>query len=82
VKTCPGPLSFSAYASPWPLLRHLSHSFDRPQPIEFSYRSGDILLPQVKVIEPVRFEAEHSLTASKTNHTANQIGARNRRFHP
>ncbi len=33
--------------------------FDKPQPIEFNYRSGDILLPQVKFKEPLRVEAEH-----------------------
>jgi predicted dehydrogenase len=33
--------------------------FDEPRPPEFNYRSGDILLPQVKFIEPLRVEAEH-----------------------
>jgi predicted dehydrogenase len=33
--------------------------FDNPPPLEFNYRSGDILLPQVKFIEPLRVEAEH-----------------------
>jgi predicted dehydrogenase len=33
--------------------------FDKPQPLEFNYRSGDILLPQVKFTEPLRAEAEH-----------------------
>ncbi len=32
--------------------------FDQPQP-HFDYRSGDILLPQVKFVEPLRLEAEH-----------------------
>jgi predicted dehydrogenase len=35
--------------------------FDRPQPLEFNYRSGDILLPQVKFTEPLKAEAEHYL---------------------
>jgi predicted dehydrogenase len=35
--------------------------FDRPMPPDFSYRSGDILLPQVKFVEPLRLEAEHFL---------------------
>ena len=35
--------------------------FDRPLPADFSYRSGDILLPQVKFVEPLRREAEHFL---------------------
>jgi predicted dehydrogenase len=33
--------------------------FDHPQRAEFNYRSGDILLPQVKFTEPLRAEAEH-----------------------
>ncbi len=33
--------------------------FDKPQPLEFNYRSGDILLPQIKFTEPLRTEAEH-----------------------
>jgi predicted dehydrogenase len=33
--------------------------FDHPQPLQFNYRSGDILLPQVKFTEPLRVEAEH-----------------------
>jgi predicted dehydrogenase len=33
--------------------------FDSPQPIQFSYRSGDILLPQIKFTEPLKAEAEH-----------------------
>lgn len=33
--------------------------FDTPRPLEFNYRSGDILLPQVKFTEPLRAEAEH-----------------------
>jgi predicted dehydrogenase len=32
--------------------------FDHPT-LEFSYRSGDILLPQIKTVEPLRAEAEH-----------------------
>jgi predicted dehydrogenase len=35
--------------------------FDKPQPLEFNYRSGDILLPQIKFTEPLRAEAEHYL---------------------
>ena len=33
--------------------------FDHPQPTSFNYRSGDILLPQLKFTEPLRVEAEH-----------------------
>src|SRR4051812_22780399 len=35
--------------------------FDSQQRAEFNYRSGDILLPQVKFTEPLRAEAEHYL---------------------
>ncbi len=33
--------------------------FDHPQPLQFNYRSGDVLLPQVEFTEPLRVEAEH-----------------------
>ncbi len=33
--------------------------FDKPQPAQFNYRSGDLLYPQVKFTEPLRVEAEH-----------------------
>ena len=33
--------------------------FDRPQVAPFNYRSGDILIPQVKFAEPLRVEAQH-----------------------
>jgi predicted dehydrogenase len=32
--------------------------FDQPRPEQFSYRSGDILMPQVHFTEPLRSEAE------------------------
>ena len=40
--------------------------FDQPMPPDFSYRSGDILLPQVKFVEPLRLEAEHFLECIRT----------------
>src|SRR5262245_24633770 len=40
--------------------------FDHPQPIEFNYRSGDILLPQVKFVEPLKVEAQHFLDCIRT----------------
>ncbi|MDB6128692.1 MAG: Oxidoreductase [Verrucomicrobia bacterium] len=43
--------------------------FDHPRPDEFSYRSGDIMLPQVKFIEPLRTEAEHFVDCIKTGKT-------------
>ena len=33
--------------------------FDNPQVSGFNYRSGDILIPEVKFAEPLRVEAEH-----------------------
>jgi predicted dehydrogenase len=33
--------------------------FDNPQVSWFNYRSGDIVIPQVKFAEPLRIEAEH-----------------------
>jgi predicted dehydrogenase len=33
--------------------------FDHPQRMQFNYRSGDILYPEVKFAEPLRVEAEH-----------------------
>ena len=33
--------------------------FDQPPLTQFNYRSGDILFPQVKFLEPLRVEAEH-----------------------
>lgn len=43
--------------------------FDNPRPPEFNYRSGDILLPQVKFVEPLRVEAEHFLESIKKRTT-------------
>jgi predicted dehydrogenase len=43
--------------------------FDHPRPPEFNYRSGDILLPQVKFVEPLRVEAEHFLDSIKNKST-------------
>jgi predicted dehydrogenase len=35
--------------------------FDNPRPDQFSYRSGDIVLPNISFTEPLRAEAEHFL---------------------
>ena len=43
--------------------------FDNPRPPEFNYRSGDILLPQVKFVEPLRVEAEHFIDCIKNKTT-------------
>jgi predicted dehydrogenase len=40
--------------------------FDQPPSAAFSYRSGDILLPQVRFVEPLRLEAEHFLECIRT----------------
>jgi predicted dehydrogenase len=40
--------------------------FDTPTRPDFSYRSGDILLPQVRFVEPLRLEAEHFLECIRT----------------
>jgi predicted dehydrogenase len=40
--------------------------FDRPQTAQFNYRSGDILLPQVKFVEPLRTEAQHFADCIRT----------------
>ena len=33
--------------------------FDKPEGPQFAYRTGDILMPEVKFAEPVRLEMEH-----------------------
>src|SRR5262249_40400057 len=43
--------------------------FDRPAPVQFSYRSGDVLLPQVKFSEPLRTEADHFADCIRTGKT-------------
>jgi predicted dehydrogenase len=43
--------------------------FDHPRPPEFNYRSGDILLPQVKFVEPLRMEAEHFIDSIRNKTT-------------
>jgi len=40
--------------------------FDRSPSVQFSYRSGDILLPKVNWVEPLRCEAEHFLNCVLT----------------
>jgi predicted dehydrogenase len=40
--------------------------FDHPARIDFSYRSGDILLPRVDFVEPLRLETEHFLDCIRT----------------
>ena len=52
--------------------------FDHPRPPEFNYRSGDILLPQVKFVEPLRMEAEHFIDSIR-NKTTPLTGLRHAR---
>ena len=40
--------------------------FDHPVRPDFSYRSGDILLPRVAFVEPLRLEAEHFIDCIRT----------------
>jgi len=40
--------------------------FDEPTATDFGYRSGDILLPQIRFVEPLRLEAEHFLDCIRT----------------
>jgi predicted dehydrogenase len=39
--------------------------FDNPRPDQFSYRSGDIVLPNISFTEPLRVEAEHFVDCLK-----------------
>ena len=41
--------------------------FDHPRMAQFNYRSGDILIPQVKFAEPLRVEAEHFADCIRTS---------------
>ena len=43
--------------------------FDQPRPAEFNYRSGDILLPQIRFTEPLRVEAEHFIDCIRRSQT-------------
>ena len=43
--------------------------FDNPQRAQFNYRSGDIVLPEIKFREPLRVEAEHFLECVRTGQT-------------
>ena len=40
--------------------------FDNPQRAQFNYRSGDIVLPEIKFTEPLRVEAEHFVECIRT----------------
>src|SRR6266576_4101661 len=43
--------------------------FDNPQRAQFHYRSGDIVLPEIKFTEPLRVEAEHFVDCIRTAQT-------------
>jgi len=43
--------------------------FDNPQRAQFNYRSGDIVLPEIKFTEPLRVEAEHFVDCIRTAQT-------------
>lgn len=40
--------------------------FDRPMATQFSYRSGDVLLPRIEWVEPLRQEAEHFVASIRS----------------
>lgn len=40
--------------------------FDQPRPPEFNYRSGDILMPQIQFVEPLKTEAQSFLKSIRT----------------
>jgi predicted dehydrogenase len=42
--------------------------FDNPRVAQFNYRSGDILIPEVKFAEPLRVEAEHFADCIRNSH--------------
>lgn len=43
--------------------------FDTPGQLQFSYRSGDLLYPQINFKEPLRTEAEHFIDCVRTGKT-------------
>ena len=43
--------------------------YDKPGQVQFSYRSGDIVLPQINFTEPLRTEAEHFVECIRTGAT-------------
>jgi len=45
--------------------------FDHPVRLDFSYRTGDILLPQIKFVEPLRLEVEHFIECIRTGKEPN-----------
>jgi len=42
--------------------------FDNPRVAQFNYRSGDILIPEVKFAEPLSVEAEHFADCIHNSH--------------
>ena len=44
--------------------------FDNPRPLQFNYRSRDILLPQIQFKEPLRVEVEHFRDCDPRERTA------------
>jgi predicted dehydrogenase len=41
--------------------------YDKPGALQFTYRSGDILMPQIRFTEPLRVEAEHFVDCIRCN---------------
>lgn len=55
-----------------------SMDFDMPQPFSFKYRSGDILIPQLEYVEPLRQEAEEFISCIREGKEA-KTGAKHTR---
>ena len=43
--------------------------FDNPRASQFNYRTGDVLLPEIRFVEPLRVEAEHFANCIQTGQT-------------
>jgi predicted dehydrogenase len=43
--------------------------FDNPRAAQFNYRTGDVLLPEIRFVEPLRVEAEHFAECIRTGQT-------------
>jgi predicted dehydrogenase len=55
-----------------------SMDFDIPQPFSFKYRSGDILVPHIEYVEPLRHEAEEFISCIREGKEA-KTGAKHTR---
>jgi predicted dehydrogenase len=44
--------------------------YDRPGPVQFTHRSGDVVVPKLNFVEPLRAEAEHFVDCLRGGHEA------------